>query len=115
MQLRTKAVLKSKGSPTQYEQGVPDKVAAECIHCIYSFTDTNIAQVLDTASGEEEASDKVCEIVDVPPSLKSDVCTLVAVPVFSEAVLQDELSKKCHYISRKQHGFQSSKEFNDIF
>ncbi len=31
MPLRIKAVLKAKGGPTRYMQGVPNKVASECI------------------------------------------------------------------------------------
>ncbi len=38
MQQRNKAVLKAKGGPTRYKQGVPNKVASECICvCIYIY------------------------------------------------------------------------------
>ncbi len=36
MPRRIKAVLKAKGGPTRYLQGVPNKVASECV-CVYIY------------------------------------------------------------------------------
>ncbi len=36
MQQRNKAVLKAKGGPTRYKQGVPNKVDSECM-CLYIY------------------------------------------------------------------------------
>ncbi len=36
MPRKIKAVLKAKGGPTRYQQGVPNKVASECV-CIYLY------------------------------------------------------------------------------
>ncbi len=35
MPWRIKAILKAKVGPTQYQQGVPNKVASECIYIYY--------------------------------------------------------------------------------
>ncbi len=45
MHQRFKAVLKEKGGPPRYQQGVPNKIASDCnIYCIYldHSIDTNL-------------------------------------------------------------------------
>ncbi len=47
MPRRIKAVLKAKGGPTRYQQGVPNKVASECIYIYICFEVEKIKFLFD--------------------------------------------------------------------
>lgn len=51
-------------------------------------------KVADGASGEEEPSDEICEIVDVPASFKSGVWTLFGFPTSGNKKRRKEKDQK---------------------